>query len=254
MKKILCICLAAALVVCCLAACGQEDAFEAYQTAQAKMKDVKSLEMRVEGSIELSANGMNIPMNTQMDIKEIVRSQTDIDIAMTATADLMGNPITTESYFTGGYLYTAANGTKAKTAMPLEDVLNSIGKMPKFDDKAVFKSITLENKNNVRTIRYELNEEFLSTMVSSLLDSIMPQMNDMIGGEMEFEISLKSYTGEISMDKDYNITSEHTLMQMEMALMGQTVQVSYDLTNHILGYNSVEKIDFPADLDSYVEQ
>ena len=43
-------------------------------------------------------------------------------------------------------------------------------------------------------------------------------------------------------------------MQMEMTVMGQTMQVNYDLTSTILGLNSLEKIDFPADLDSYTEQ
>lgn len=254
MKKILAICLAAVLVVFSFAACEQADAFELYQSAQSKMKDVKSLEMKVEGSIELSADGMSIPLSTEMDIKQVLRSPTDADIAMTVTANLEGTPVTTESYFTGGYLYTSANGTKVKTAMPLEDVLNSVGSQTPQFEESDFKTLTLETKDNIHTVKYEVSEEALTSMVDDLLNGVLSQMGDIVGDSVDMNLSIKTYSGEISMDKDCNMTAQRLSMQMEMTVMGQTMQVNYDLTSTILGLNSLEKIDFPADLDSYTEQ
>ncbi len=254
MKKTLAIALAAVLVVFSFASCGQADAFELYQTAQSKMKDVKSLEMHVEGTIELSAEGMSIPLSTEMDIKQVLRSQTDADIAMTTTANLMGTPVTTESYFTGGYLYTSANGTKVKTAMPLEDVLSSVGNTTPQFDEADFKTLSVESQGNTYTVQYEVSEETLSTMIDDLLSGVLSQMGDIVGDSLDMDISITSYSGEIAMDKDCNITSQRIAMRMEMTVMGQSMQVDYDLTSTIWGMNSLEKIDFPSDLDSYTEQ
>ena len=66
-------------------------------------------------------------------------------------------------------------------------------------------------------------------------------------------MSIKSYSGKIVLDKDCNVTSQSYIMQLETTVMGTTMEINYDLTSDITGLNSLEKIDFPSDLESYTE-
>lgn len=254
MKKIILL-TAVLLMTLSLTACnGGSEAYSEFVKVNEKMANADSVDMDMDVTAVIEAGGESIDMKMNGNMKQVMRSETDIDMEMDMNIDMsipgMGSQkVNTLSYFKDGYMYTDAAGQKFKMAMSLEELekqSSMSGKDFTFEEKAVKKS-SVKDLEGGKELSFTLDgkamTEIFGDMMGAMADSLPIDSADMKFGDMEYVILV---------DKDSNMKSMVMRFAADMDIEGQKMTMKYDITAKInqIGY---VKISFPSDLSTYPE-
>lgn len=267
MKKIIITILTLSLLLFTLTACGDNnnnqppaqgngdmDAFDLYLAMTDAVADLDSLQATVNANISMEFDGESIDMLMTMEVEQVMRSATDIELAMAMTTD-MGEfgSMNINMYFRDGYLYQDMSevlGVKMRSPLPIEDMLEGMG----LDGAAILFERGDIRDSSVREVGANREFHFIldGDALSDILADMMGDMMDNLGvGDVDFSFGDVNYT--VVIGPDYLPITEHLIFTMEMNLMGETVTASYDMMIGYLSFNSITYINFPADLDEYVD-
>ena len=248
MKKLITLALAAALMLS-LTACGDPAAYDLYLKMNDKQKNIKSLEMQTDAIVNVEVMGQSVEMNMSGVTKQIIRSETDIDMEMSMTTSVMGMDIPTITYFKDGYLYQDVMGEKIKIAVDLEEAMQMANFAQFSFGKDAIKSSSVTKVDGGSLLFFELEPEFLRDTLSSMTDSIAQALGS--GEDMAMTFTQMNY--ETLIDDDYMMQNAVMEFTVEMDLYGEAATMHYVVSMDVTGYNHIDKIDFPDDLDTYVE-
>ena len=249
MKKFLALTLAGAMVLT-FAACGQtkKTAEEVYAEAVAKNAALTSTQANMTMDLDMDMGGMSLGMKMDM-VMKMKKADDKFEMAMTGGTTVMGQSIDMAVYYTDGYNYTNAMGTKVKQAMDLEAIAKQAESMT-MDSAPVeyLENLTMTEADGVTTLTYTISQdkmkEYFDQAMSTAGENAIPE-----GTEMNFE----SMNGTATVNKDGYITAETVDMVFTMVMEGQEVKttVKVDLTYVDPGQDF--EIEFPEDLDTYIE-
>ena len=250
MKKLLILMLTVVVTVSLTACTGaQKEAYDLYLDMNKAMEGITSVEMEVDSNISMDIQGQAVDMKLTGTAREIIRSQTDIDMEMVMDMTFMGQAMTSTSYFKDGYLYQEVAGMKQKSAMDLEQATamgNAMQSMQFEKDAVLTSSVTDvdDDKELAFTLSGDKVTEIMNAMVGSTLDSLG-------AGDVAMEVGDLTYS--VIIGKDNLAKSADIAFTMTMEVEGETVGMEYQITQVMTAYDTLTEISFPADLADYPE-
>lgn len=251
MKKFISLLITLLLITSLFAGCQLvpgSNAYKIYNTVQDSLGGMTSIDMDLEAKCSINVDGEVMPVNMTGNIKQVMKSETDIDMEMIMSTQSSGETVDIKAYYTDGSYYTEVMGQKIKMPMDLEEATKQANTtMPEFPVDAVKDSVVTKTDNGKLvsfTIDYTYLKDYLESSVSGMLSSI--------GSPDDFEFSFNDVKFDIFVDKDNNFDSMNMIFDMTMVAEGQEVTMEYDMLLKLNSFNDVV-INFPADLDTYQE-
>lgn len=254
MKKLISVLVMLALLFT-FGACGNSDGGDGPQTAQAydiytaankSMQDVKSLAVDTKMTIDMEYDGETISMEMNGVIKEVIKSETDVDLEMIMTTVSAGETMDMVCYYTDGYYYMDIMGQKVKMAMPMDQIMDQTNvESISFEESAV-KNQGVSAVSGGQELSFTLDGTALSDLLSEQMSSMTQQLG--AGATMTFnDVDFKAVV-----DSEGNLTSSTMAFSFSMNVEGETINASAvaDMTYTQLNSTTIE---LPADLDTYAE-
>ena len=125
-KRILTAMLLVAAMIC-LTACGSKvTAEEVLEKASAKQQAMTDVDMSGKMAMNMEIAGQSMDFDVDISAKETGINTEDMKMAMEMKMNLLGQDMSTNTYYTDGYYYTDAMGTKSKVAMNLEELKKTL--------------------------------------------------------------------------------------------------------------------------------
>lgn len=252
MKKILTLTLTLAMIIS-MAACSKDkkelEAYDYYLQVSEKMNSAKSLEMNLDAKVKIEVEGETIDMLMSGTTKQVMNSETDMEMEMDLEINMMGQAMSTKSYFKDGYMYMDSFGMKIKTPMDMEEAAAQANIMEdvKFAKEAV-KDSKVEKTDDAVNVTFTIDGKVMQDMVETMMQSMLGSL----GGE-EAKIEIGDMTISYVISGDGVPKNMKIIYPMSLEVEGETMKMDYDMDMEIVSVDSIEKIDFPADLDSYQE-
>jgi len=259
MKKFTLILIVALLVAC--TACSPkpapkpvENAYDLYTAMNTAMKNVTSMQAKADVKMNMQSEGENADMNMFMDIKQILRSETDLEMALLMSIDMgeLGGLMDAKIYYKDGYLYQEIMGMKVKMRMALEEAMAAVNmdaiSSLNFEKDAISQS-EVKNVDGGKELSFTLKGDALN-------DTLTEMVNAMIGS-LDSDVDMKLTFGDVSytllLGSDNFPKKQHIVYSMDMEVDGEKTSISYDMYMTDLSYNTIKAIEYPADLDDYME-
>ncbi len=235
----------AALLSLSLVACNSDagaSAYKVYKDVVAKMDSVKSMEAKIDGVIKATIEGNEVPIEMNGTVKQVITDDNNIQMQM----DIATMGVSTSGFYTDGYFYMDAAGTKFKMAMPMEEMkATSNTQYLNFEESAV-KESKVEDVNGDKKVSFTLDGKSIGDIADKMLQSLKKSL----GASVSATFSDMEYVCTISKDsvlKDYNVKFVATI-----SAEGQEMTFDYDLNVTYTGIDNVT-IDIPENLDEYQE-
>ena len=257
MKKFIVMCILLVLCVGVLTSCGDDsEAFELYQQMMAAMADIESLDMDLNMTIDMDMTeflGMTMTTVTTGNIRQVTRSETDMDMAMDLTTTMMGETTSMLMYFRNGVMYTEmemfGEVIRYSMSMPLEDFMAESGTgmddLLDFDEDAI-KDFSISRQGGNTTIEFTLD----GNAVNNLMDQIMAQLESLAMYEDDMAIEIGDVAMEVVINSDGMLQFYRMVTDMSITVEGETFTMSMDTAMTVNSYNDVT-IVFPDDLDEW---
>lgn len=259
MKKILSLLIAVLLCAAIFTGCATkpaaQDPYELYvlATKNSSVENITSLEAKMTMNMKMVMGEEVVDTDVVVDVQALIVSETDMQMAMSMNMEIpeMGAvPLT--MYYKEGFAYTEMMGMKMKTAMPIDQMMQSQNlNLTSSDDilaKEDIKEATITETEKGTLINLTISDK---AMMNQIAAGGASSMIDSLGEDASFEI------GEVKMglliDKDNKIVEQTMVFSMTMTVEGETVNVDYDMTMGEMKYNTITEIAFPEDLDTYME-
>lgn len=266
MKKILSLLLAGTLTFG-LAACDEDttstpeiSAFEIYQITQEKIEDSGQIAADMDMSMAFTINipdSEQITMDSQMSgsLQQVMKSETDMDLAMEMTVDSMGTTSVMTGYYTEGYYYTEMEGIKYKVAMDMEDALATVSTLNSTDFDLTEESIIsseVTEANGIITVDMLIDGDQMSEDVREMMSAL----ENMVG-EGSYDMIFDDIAMIITVDEDYNMLSSDVDMAMTIVIPDEgygEMSASMDMQMY-MEVTAIEDVvvELPTDLEDYVD-
>ena len=255
MKKIIAVLLATVLLLTmmgCDGATKELTPMEVYTKINEASDAVSSMESNMDMKMSIVADSMSMDISMTGTIRQVIRSETDIDMEMLMKMSIpdMGMEMEQKGYYTDGWMYQDVMGSKIKTRVPVDEVMSQMG-------ADINASVAEEAIKNIEMTRsdsgdYNLTVELDAEKMTGMVDDLMASMGDMLNGE-DADITFGAMKYVMVADKDFNMKTTDMQFAMDMEVAGEKAAVDYVISIETVSVNSIEKIDFPSDLDTYVE-
>lgn len=252
MKKIIAIIICLTLFTVLFAGCDSQqnkEAYDLYQSMNTAMKDVKSLDMDINVLMDITAAGSTISTVTEGNMKQIMKSAADVDMAMNLVVSMMGTNTPTIAYYTGGIYYFEVSGMKMKMPMSLEDALQQSGGVEtlNFPESAI-KDCKITDVDDGKKIELTLDGKEITSLTAQILETMQSFSAELTETDMNYG-DIKC---EVVIDKDNMMKSYRIACDVTMTVLGESMGMKMDTSMTVNSYNDVT-IEFPSDLDTYEE-
>lgn len=258
MKKILSILLMLALTMS-LVGCGTKGSsgegaqalkpIEVYANAQKNLQEVNSMEMNIKGSVNVTIGEESMDMTIDASVKELIHSETDVDLEMLMSMGLQGQPtMDMKAYFKDDVMYYDMLGMKYKTALPMEEAMSqTYSEMPEFDE-ALLSDSKIEDSESGKRITFDVKKENIKELLGDSVDNMLEsmKMNDM-------GIEFTDFKFIMEVDENEMVKSYQMVYGAEYSYQGETMAMTFDMTCEVVSINEITEIAFPDDLDTYVD-
>ena len=250
------------LLVCALllTSCAQQkDAYDLYIEMTEAMQDVKSADASADIDMKMIISGEEFDIGIKMDMQQVVRSETDIELKADMTIDLGSigaligmKEISMHMYFVDGFMYYDMLGQKIKMDIDIEEAVEMLNAADfsassfKFEKDAISSS-EVKTVGGDKEISFVLKGEVLNEMLDNFL---APLMQNMGMGDIAINFGDVSYNALIG--KDSLPKEEHMIFAVEIEVMGESATAEYDMTIINKAFDSIDSIEFP-NFDEYIE-
>ena len=233
------------------------EAFELYQQMMENMANVESLDMDMVSTINMDMTeflGMTVTIVTTGNIRQVMRSETDVDMAMDLTTTMMGDTTSMKMYFRDGVFYTEmemfGEVIRYSMPMPLEELIDSgaaggMDDLIDFDEDAI-RDFSVSTENGSTIIEFTLD----GNAINDLMDQVMAQLESLAMYEDDMSIVIGDVSVEVAIDANGMMQSYRMIADMDITLEGESFSMSMDTEITVNSYNDVT-IAFPDDLEEW---
>lgn len=248
MKKILAILVVMVMCFSFVGFKGDSSPYEAYAAMQQAVADENAFSMGIDGKCKIEVDGTELEIQIKGDMKEIIHSETDVDISGWMTAYSLGEEVKTEMYYNDGYMYIKMDDEKYKMPLDLQNAQAqttmggaNVGKL----EKEMMKSAFVVNTEDGLELSMIADEKSINAIMGDYLTEIMNTV-DMEG----VSIKLSPIEYKILLADDYTPISQNVSYKLSMTIEDETVSAIYDITT---SYRrpTFTSIEFPEDLATY---
>lgn len=207
----------------------------------------ESIDMTTTMNMTMSMADVQVPMTVEANQK-VALTEEGFEMATTTAVTAMGTPQNVEVYVVDGVMYTNDGTNKVKAPYTAVDdmlgmaQLSSAAASPLYYISDITKT---EAEDGAVTYTVTMSGELLSSLTESVM-AAMGQSQDMAGVAMGNVTMSMTYVDDV-------LTSLAATMPMSVTAEGQTVDMDIELTAVINAMGDDVVIEFPEDLDTYVE-
>jgi len=225
------------------------------------MNNVDSIDMDMTMKMDIDmAEFGTISTVTTGNMKQVIRSETDIDMLINMSTTMSGEGIPEETipmtiYFTNGIMYTEmemfGEAFRYGMAMSLEEAMEaSMGiEMLDFAEDAI-KDFNISTQGGNRKIEFTLDGGALNSLIEQVSSSLVGMGID----PSDMSIDMGDVINEIEINSDGMLVSYRMIadINMTMEMYGETISMNMSMDSYMTvnSYNDVV-INFPADLDEW---
>jgi len=254
LKKILAAILTLSLCLIALTACGSQDAFDLYRNMNNAMSDLSSVQANVDARVSMEIDSEQIDVRMLMEIEQVMHDETNIELAMVMTTDMGAfGSMTMNMYYRDGYLYQDMMdimGMRIRSPLPMDEMLEdmAMGGAALLFERGDIRELSIREVDANRELSFILDGDALSDALSDVMGDMMESMGisgmNMTFGDVDYTVLIGA---------DYLPIEEHLVFTVEISFMGETINASYDMRITYVAFNTLTEINFPADLDEYVD-
>lgn len=253
-KKVIATLLCAAMVFS-TAACGSKSKSlspkEEYAAAVEKVNKAAGIDADMDMTISVEMSGMNMDIKMDGSILTNKKSDTDVELAMDANAEILGQKAPIKYYYKDGYFYMEAAGQKTKSKMDLEKAQEKMGSATQMTNVEVkmIKDVKVKDDGDNRVFTYSIDPK----KMNEYLEKSMKSIEDLAAsGASGSDAELKSCKGIMTVDKDGQPVEQKMKMELKMAASGQEMTMKADVTVKYNKFGKEVKIEYPS-FDGYKE-
>ncbi len=227
---------------------GQNDdvtaqAYELYTKANEEFAAAPSIAADMAMDMTMSMGEEAVVMNMEISMKQNNISEPDMQMQVQTMTRTDGVEIAMDMYYLDGFLYLEALETKTKTPMDISEVPQQSTYNVSFTQEAIEQaSITQVNGDSL--LEFTLNGGMVGDLLGELQELLPQELGAQANiGQVDLQalISPEGELREISM-----------LYNLSVLMSGQTVEGSVEMRMENIEIGDVQ-IDFPQDLDSYMD-
>lgn len=214
--------------------------------ALSEQSNSDSVDMTMNMDMTMSMGETEVPMTIEMNEK-VRLLEAGMEMAVAMNMNVMGQDVTTETYLIDGILYTNDGTNKVKVPYTTPDDLLDMTALTSSESSPLYavQSIAKEEADGVTTYTLTMSGNLLTSMTETIV-GMVGQTQDLSGMTM----------GDVAMSVSFEndvMTGMAMTMTMSLTADGQTVDyaISLDAVVNAMGDDVV--IEFPEDLDTYVE-
>lgn len=209
-----------------------------YAQAQQKTNSLDSMAATADVRMNMSLEGMTVPVTMNMDMKMKNLQSSDIQFIIDMRMNLLGMDQNVNMFYAGGYCYMEAEGEKVKVAMPFDEAMQTAAGTASSvaqEGQYLQDMHLVEDGQGNKTFNFNYSSESMN----ALLNQVLGQMTDTSGLD---SMNLKEYTGSLRVNSEGYITSGTMVMKFDAVISGSPV--SYDMVMDITYLNPGQPVDF----------
>jgi len=220
-------------------------AYDTYSQATEAMSNIESLIADTDISMTMSFAGQDMSVEMSGIIKQVILSETELEMQMNMRTITMGEEIDFITYYKDGVYYMELEEQKMCMEVPLEHIQAQANtEALAFPDTAIKEQQATE-KDGGQELYFILDGSTLTEAITKQIGSI----GDMLGEQSELTIGDIEY--KVFVDAQGDLKTTWMSFEMEMNILEEAVPISMEASLNYLQINNVS-IDFPADLDTYL--
>lgn len=224
----------------------ERTAYEIYTEANERITEAGSAHMKMDMSMNASYGEETLEIAIDSDVKQIIHSETDVELEMAMNMSMMGQEIPTTAFYKDGVYYIEAQGIKQKMEMPVDEALKqSNTELVSFPDSAI-KDQSVESTSNGSKLSFTLDGQAMNDMISGMTDDLTAALGDT--GSMEIEDIVMT----ANVDADGNLLDTDMDFTYTVSAGGESIPMNITIFLEVLQIGDVT-ITYPEDLDSYME-
>lgn len=239
--------LASALALAALlTGCGAKTPQDVYIDAVKKQSELKDMHTISDIDMNISAMGISMPVTTTMDTLVKNSGQSDMQMQIDMSMEMMGMTVDMAGYYVDGWMYMDVLDTKAKSEMPMEDAMSQQMQLDLSGlDAESLQELTMEDgEDGAKVLHFTVDGQLLTDSLSQITSELGQDISSAELGTCDLTLTVGKDGYFHQMDCTLPITMETggTAMEMEMTMSTQFVDPGQPV-----------EITPPADLDSYTE-
>lgn len=228
----------------------KEDPKAVFDNAIKKNSELTAMDMDMKTNMTLTQGEQNLEMALQVNMKVDKLNTEEMVFVMDMATEMAGQKIDVSTFYTDGYCYTETAGQKMKTAMALDEIMETVKQSTETTSMTSeeMKDISIKEDGDNRIITFTADAEKMDSYVQEMLSSMGGMASGMDGVEMTF----KEANGEYTINKDGYYTAMKMHMSIDMTMQGETVSMVMDVEGTINNPGQPVEITLPS-TDGYTE-
>lgn len=221
-----------------------DDAYAIYKRYAQKMdKTVTSMEVKSTTKTSATMDGETIELSKVTTVMKVIITPDKKLEFEAVTVNAYGQ--TAYSYYKDGSLYMNEDGVKYKLKMKLESAMASTNQMDLELAKEVLADATVERVKDGNRIHYKIDK---SSLKNTYLDSLISQLKKESG---ELDIAISNINSTMTIGDDDLRKAYAAVFSVRISDDKNTVTLKQNSSGKVLSYNTVKKINYPEDLNTY---
>lgn len=241
--------LAAVLAIGMTGCAKKQTAEEVYKSAMEKTNALTAIDMTMEGTIGMAAEGETMDVTLEMDAKMQNLNQEDMRMDMAMNVGMAGISMDIHAYYADGYYLMEMMGQKLKYPMTLEEAMNQAAVM---NEMAVdtLSELTMTEENGVKKLSYSVDIAKLSETTSS--EEYLAVLEGLGLGGADESIQYQSMDGTVTVNKEGYVSE--TTVHMVYTTDIEGTEVSNDVQLNIIYNNPGQAVEVEIpDASEYTE-
>lgn len=229
-----------------LAGCGAKTPQDVYADAVKKQAELQ--DMHTISDIDMNVSAMGISMPVAMTLDALVKSsgQTDMQMQMDMSVEMLGMTMDLASYYAEGWMYMDVLGTKAKTELPVEDALSQQMQLDLSGlDAESLQDLTMEDgEDGAKVLHFTVDGQLLNDSIQQITGEMGQDMSTATLGVCDITLTV---------GKDGYFRQMDCTLPITMESDGSAADMDLTMSTQFVDPGQPVEIEAPADLDSYVE-
>ena len=253
MKKLLAILMAAGLVASLSGFTAKDDPAQVYGQVLAKSLETSSRQMDCDMTMTMRYGAQTLDLGMDL-TAQVVQGQDGYQMAMAGNLSLLGQELPMELYYLDDWCYMDILGQKVKTQMPLDQMMalvstqsSALSPVPYMD------KLTLEPQGKDAVLTYRIPQAGMIQYFSDVLAASGSALTPEEQAQLDV-MKLGSMDGTMVVDEDYNTKSETARMNLFLYEGEDVVPCTIQMEISYQPLAADTQLQFPADLDSYLDE
>lgn len=220
-----------------------------YNEAVQKGAELEDMEASIVMDMKMSMGDQEMTMKMDSEVKTAKNDAGEQQFYMTAKTDMLDQSVDMTYFYTDGYFYMDAMGSKIKAQMDFEQMVENVGSAGiDYINADMMDSFNAKEENGEIIIDYTMSADSANQYIKDMMEQ-MGTAEALAGGDFE----VKAVSGTANINSDGYISKQLVNMELSITAEGQSMDMTISANSEVKNPGQPVTIEMPTDLDSYQE-